>query len=97
MTAASQNGRIHPAPRENGALTVEAAAPQGLELVPTGRLSEMEMHVRELLELVGEDPDRDGLVRTPHRVAKMYGELLEGYGKDLETVINGALFDVDAL
>ena len=34
--------------------------------------------VREILEAVGEDPDRDGLVRTPERVAKMYGEVLAG-------------------
>lgn len=34
--------------------------------------------VREILEAVGEYPDRDGLVRTPERVAKMYGEVLAG-------------------
>ncbi|MEI6569833.1 MAG: GTP cyclohydrolase I FolE [Actinomycetes bacterium] len=34
--------------------------------------------VREILEAVGEDPDRDGLLRTPERVAKMYGEVLAG-------------------
>jgi GTP cyclohydrolase I len=51
--------------------------------------------VREILCAVGEDPDRDGLLRTPHRVAKMYGELLEGYTQDLETVVNGAMFDVE--
>lgn len=50
--------------------------------------------VREILCAVGEDPDRDGLLRTPHRVAKMYGELLEGYTQDLETIVNGAMFDV---
>jgi GTP cyclohydrolase I len=50
--------------------------------------------VRLILLNVGEDPDRDGLSKTPHRVAKMYDELLEGYHQDLETVINGAMFDV---
>lgn len=49
--------------------------------------------VRTILFGVGEDPDREGLVRTPERVAKMYGELLEGYQQDLDAVINGALFD----
>jgi GTP cyclohydrolase I len=44
---------------------------------------------------VGEDPDRDGLLKTPHRVAKMYDELFEGYQQDIETIINGALFDVE--
>ncbi len=51
--------------------------------------------VRLILLNVGEDPDRDGLLRTPHRVAKMYDELLEGYRKDPETIINGAMFDVE--
>ncbi len=44
---------------------------------------------------MGEDPERDGLLRTPHRVAKKYGELLEGYNQDDETIINGAMFDVE--
>ncbi len=51
--------------------------------------------VRLILLNVGEDPERDGLLRTPHRVAKMYGELLEGYQQNVETIINGALFDVE--
>jgi GTP cyclohydrolase IA len=50
--------------------------------------------VRSILTNVGEDPGRDGLLKTPHRVAKMYGELLEGYHQDVETIINGAMFDV---
>lgn len=38
--------------------------------------------VREILEAVGEDPDRDGLVRTPGRVAMMYAEVLAGLHED---------------
>ncbi len=38
----------------------------------------IERAVRDILEAVGEDPDRDGLVRTPERVAKMYEEVLRG-------------------
>jgi GTP cyclohydrolase I len=38
--------------------------------------------VREILEAVGEDPDRDGLVETPARVARMYAEVLSGIGVD---------------
>ena len=48
-----------------------------------------------ILEAIGEDPNRDGLKRTPERVAKMYGELLEGYRVDPVALVNGALFDVD--
>lgn len=51
--------------------------------------------VYALLASVGEDPDRDGLRNTPQRVSKMYAELLSGYALNPETVINGALFDVD--
>jgi GTP cyclohydrolase I len=54
----------------------------------------IEEAVKTILYSVGEDPNRDGLIKTPHRVAKMYGELLDGYDKDLETVVNGAFFDV---
>ena len=50
---------------------------------------------RTILHSVGEDPDRDGLQRTPQRVARMYAELLAGYGMDPQALINGALFDVD--
>ena len=43
----------------------------------------------------GEDPERSGLRGTPQRMARMYGELLAGYETDIETLVNGALFDVD--
>jgi GTP cyclohydrolase I len=55
----------------------------------------IESAVREILSLVGEDPQRDGLRNTPQRVRRMYAELLAGYGADPDAVINGALFDVD--
>jgi GTP cyclohydrolase I len=44
---------------------------------------------------LGEDPTRDGLRDTPRRVAKMYGELLGGYFQDLDTIVNGARFEVE--
>jgi len=51
--------------------------------------------VRAVLTNVGEDPDREGLAKTPHRVAKMYDEILAGYEMDPDEVVNGALFDVE--
>jgi GTP cyclohydrolase I len=51
--------------------------------------------VRTILAGVGEDPDREGLQRTPSRVARMYKELLEGYHINPEQLVNDALFDVD--
>jgi GTP cyclohydrolase I len=48
-----------------------------------------------ILNAVGEDPSREGLLKTPHRVAKAYDELLSGYRVDPAKLINGALFDVE--
>jgi GTP cyclohydrolase I len=55
---------------------------------------QMEEAVRTILTGIGEDPDRDGLLDTPHRVAKMFVELTEGYSQNLDEVVNEALFDV---
>jgi len=49
--------------------------------------------VRQILSAIGEDPDRDGLLRTPDRVARMYGELLQGYRVDPIKLLNGAMFE----
>ena len=51
--------------------------------------------VHNILENIGEQPQRDGLLRTPERVARMFNELTEGYHVDPEKMINGAIFDVD--
>lgn len=51
--------------------------------------------VRNILAEIGEDPDRQGLIKTPDRVARMYQELTAGYLIDPEKIINGALFDVE--
>ncbi len=51
--------------------------------------------VRNILTHVGEDPDREGLQRTPERVANMYDELLAGYDVDPIAMINDALFNVE--
>ena len=42
----------------------------------------IEAAVREILAAIGEDPDRDGLVETPARVARMYAEVFEGLDQD---------------
>jgi GTP cyclohydrolase I len=51
--------------------------------------------VREILHHIGENPQRDGLLRTPERVARMYDELTAGYHTDPIQLINDAIFDVD--
>jgi GTP cyclohydrolase I len=55
----------------------------------------IETAVREILFHIGEEPEREGLVKTPERVARMYDELTTGYRTDPIKLINGALFDVD--
>jgi GTP cyclohydrolase I len=51
--------------------------------------------VSKILIAVGEDPEREGLERTPHRVANAYEEILSGYTTDPIKLVNGALFTVD--
>lgn len=58
------------------------------------RKGNIENAVRTILANVGEDPDRQGLLGTPDRIARMYDEVLGGYSMDLEKLVNGALFDV---
>src|SRR5438128_7342850 len=55
----------------------------------------MEEQVRFILKALGEDPDREGLARTPQRVAKALSFLTQGYRMDPEKVINDALFSED--
>jgi len=55
----------------------------------------IEEAVRSILREIGEDPSREGLVKTPDRVARAYSFLTKGYEEDPKTVINGALFVED--
>lgn len=61
------------------------------ELVAENR-EKIEEHVREILRLIGEDPDREGLLDTPARVTRMYEEIFAGYGKDYKEIL-GVTFD----
>lgn len=55
----------------------------------------MEPLVKGMLESLGEDPLREGLERTPHRVAKAMRFLTSGYTADLDDIVNGAVFDAE--
>lgn len=51
--------------------------------------------IETLLSEIGEDPKREGLLKTPSRVAKAYEFLTSGYHKEIKTVLNGAIFNED--
>ncbi|HEX7556222.1 MAG TPA: GTP cyclohydrolase I FolE [Leptolinea sp.] len=48
--------------------------------------------IHELLFQLGEDPEREGLEKTPERVSRMYSEILVGYQTNLDELVNGAIF-----
>lgn len=56
---------------------------------------ELRNHVEAILRLLGEDPARDGLRRTPLRVEQAYQFLTKGYSQEPEKVLNGAVFESD--
>lgn len=55
--------------------------------------SEIAVHVKEILRLLGENPEREGLLKTPERVAKSLQFLTQGYTQNGEMLIKQALFD----
>jgi GTP cyclohydrolase I len=65
-----------------------------LEIDGTVDLDRIERAVREILIAVGEDPDRDGLMETPRRVAKAYAEVFAGLHQEPSEVL-GVTFDID--
>ncbi|KAM0523054.1 hypothetical protein ACHAPE_001546 [Trichoderma viride] len=62
--------------------------PEGAAL----RLERMKGAVRTLLECVGEDPNREGLLATPQRYAKAMLDFTKGYQEDISDIVNGAIF-----
>lgn len=57
-------------------------------------LKSLQASISNLLVRLGENPEREGLKRTPERVARMYSELLSGYQADPQKIVNDALFNV---
>ncbi len=62
---------------------------------PTLTSASMEELMRELLVRLGEDPEREGLLKTPERFAKAIQYLTKGYGEDPKEILKGALFGVE--
>jgi GTP cyclohydrolase IA len=82
----------------NGETELQAAERRIRSLPKCGaaKLSRMETVFRDLLEAIGEDPQREGLLRTPIRAAKAFEFLTNGYRQNLDEVVNGAIFTSDA-
>jgi GTP cyclohydrolase I len=59
------------------------------------RFGGLEEHFRALIEAAGEDPDRQGLAKTPQRAAEAFRYFTKGYRQDVATVLNKAIFEED--
>lgn len=89
QTADSNTPRIPTRPDRNSSHGQESSVPVPSEV---GQEEMMEA-VRTLLLGVGEDPEREGLLKTPKRVAEAMRFLTSGYTQSLEELLNGAIFD----
>lgn len=56
------------------------------------KIEELMMHYREILRLLGEDPEREGLIKTPERVAKAMSFITKGYAQDPIAILRSAMF-----
>ena len=59
------------------------------------KTEQLSYHYKEILKLLGEDPDREGLVKTPYRVAKAMQFMTRGYHENPEEILRSALFKED--
>jgi len=56
----------------------------------------MENEFKKIIEQIGEDPTREGLVKTPERASRAMSFLTQGYGQTLDSILNGAVFESDS-
>ena len=55
----------------------------------------MDQYFRKMLEYIGEDPQREGLIKTPIRAAHAFEFMTQGYKKSVDDIVNGAIFTSD--
>jgi GTP cyclohydrolase I len=71
------------------------AARQAVPVESNGYPDELQAMVERMLEVLGEDPKRNGLLKTPERVAKALKFMTAGYTQDIDTLLNGAMFPIE--
>jgi GTP cyclohydrolase IA len=82
----------------NGETELQAAERRMRSLPKCGaaKIARMEETFRNLLEAIGEDPQREGLLQTPSRAARAFEFLTNGYRQDLDEIVNKAVFSSEA-
>jgi GTP cyclohydrolase IA len=88
MTISNDKRNINPRPDRN----THNGEPVKIH-EPEVSMEDMMDSVRQIILGVGEDPDREGLLKTPKRVAESMRFLTSGYKQSLDDIINGAIFD----
>ncbi len=69
--------------------------PRAVEVAGNGRPTELHDMVERMLVMLGEDPKRNGLLKTPERVAKALQFMTAGYTQNIDHLLNGALFPIE--
>jgi len=58
-------------------------------------MEDISLEIKEILKKIGENPKREGLIKTPQRVSKAFKEILIGYNQNIDDIINGAFFKLN--
>ena len=89
-----------PGKRKEGSVSRSRSAasrsPSSTPLAENDSLQALEANAHEMLKLLGENPAREGLVRTPHRHARALQFLTSGYQSDFKKLVGGALFEAES-
>jgi GTP cyclohydrolase I len=80
----------------NSEIETEDRLARYAEPLPAGKLGKLTKAYRDLLDAIGEDTTREGLVRTPARAARAMEFLTQGYRQSVEEIVNHAIFASDA-
>jgi GTP cyclohydrolase I len=70
--------------------------PKQAVLTPWRRMHTLHNEYKKIIEQIGEDPQREGLLKTPERAARAMEFLTQGYGQTLEQILNNAVFESDS-